>query len=69
MGEDDDILGEIPPEVSDLSLQFVGLPQVEIVRIFTMNFSRSTSIGSDTNKDLCTKYFRMRSKLEDRMLK
>ncbi len=53
VGEDDDILGEIAPYVSDLSLQFVGLPQVEIVRIFHNKFlSRSTPIGSDTNKDL-----------------
>lgn len=38
VGEDNDILGEIPLEVLDLSLQFVGLPQEEIVRIFHNKF-------------------------------
>ncbi|MCJ1345948.1 hypothetical protein MMC31_004158 [Peltigera leucophlebia] len=32
--EDDEIIGEIPPEVSDLSLWFAGLSQEEIVRNF-----------------------------------
>ena len=36
--EEDDIQGEIPPEVSELSLQFVGLPQEEIVKIFHNKF-------------------------------
>lgn len=36
--EDDEIQGEIPQEVSDLSLQFVGLPQEEIVKIFHTKF-------------------------------
>lgn len=32
--EDDDIIGEVPPEVENISLSFAGLPQEEIVRIF-----------------------------------
>ena len=36
--EDDEIQGEIPLEVSDISLQFVGLPQEEIVKIFQNKF-------------------------------
>lgn len=35
---EDEIQGEIPPEVTDLSLQFVGLPQEEIVKIFHNKF-------------------------------
>lgn len=38
VGADDEILGEITPEVSDFSLQFAGLPQEEIVRIFHNKF-------------------------------
>ncbi len=36
--EDDEIQGEIPPEVLDISLQFVGFPQEEIVTIFENKF-------------------------------
>lgn len=36
--EEDDIQGEILPEVSELSLKFVGLPQEEIVKIFHNKF-------------------------------
>ena len=38
MREDDEIPGEIPLEVSDISLQFVGLSQEEIVKIFQNKF-------------------------------
>ena len=34
IGGDDDILGEIPEEVQNLTLRFAGLPQEEIVKIF-----------------------------------
>lgn len=36
--EDDDIIGEVPPEVTNISLCFAGLPQEEIVRIFHNKF-------------------------------
>lgn len=38
IGEKDDIIGEVPPEVTNLSLCFAGLPQDEIVRIFHNKF-------------------------------
>ena len=34
IGGDDDILGEVPQEVQNLTLRFAGLPQEEIVKIF-----------------------------------
>ncbi len=36
--EENNIQGEIPPEVPELSLQFVGFPQEEIVKIFHNKF-------------------------------
>lgn len=36
--EDDDIIGEVPPEVMNLTLRFAGLPQEEFVRIFHNKF-------------------------------
>lgn len=36
--DDEDLQGEVPPEVSDIFLQFVGLPQEEIVKIFQNKF-------------------------------
>ena len=38
LGNDDDIIGEIPKEVQSLNIRFAGLPQVEIVRIFHNKF-------------------------------
>ena len=38
LSEDDDIIGEVPPEVSSISLRFAGLPQEEIIRIFHNKF-------------------------------
>ncbi len=35
---DEDLQGEVPPEVADLSPQFVGLPQEEILKIFQNKF-------------------------------
>lgn len=32
--EEDDIIGEVPLEVTNISLSFAGLPQEEIIRIF-----------------------------------
>lgn len=37
---DKDLQGEVPPKVSDLSFQFVELPQEEIVKIFRNKFKR-----------------------------
>ncbi len=36
--DDEDLQGEVPPEVADLSPQFVGLPKEEIVKIFQNKF-------------------------------
>ena len=36
--DEDDIIGEVPPEVTNICLRFVGLPQEEIVRIFHYKF-------------------------------
>ena len=36
--KEDDIIGEVPPEVTNISLSFAGLPQEEIVRIFHNRF-------------------------------
>lgn len=36
--EEDDITGEVPPEVTSITLRFAGLPQEEIVRIFQNKF-------------------------------
>lgn len=36
--EEEDIIGEVPPEVTNISLSFAGLPQEEIVRIFHNKF-------------------------------
>ena len=36
--DDEDLQGEVPPEVADLSPQFVGPPQEEIVKIFQNKF-------------------------------
>lgn len=38
VGEEDDIIGEVPPEVTNLSLRFAGLPQDKIVWIFHNKF-------------------------------
>ncbi len=38
VGEDDEIQGEIPLKVLDISLQFVGFPQEEIIKIFQNKF-------------------------------
>lgn len=38
IGDEDDITGEVPPEVMSIILQFAGLPQEEIVRIFQNKF-------------------------------
>lgn len=40
MREDDDSTGKMPPKVKAFSSQFAGLPQVEIVRIFSNKFRR-----------------------------
>lgn len=40
MREDDDSAGKMPPKVKAFSSQFAGLPQVEIVRIFSNKFRR-----------------------------
>lgn len=34
----EDLQGELPPKVADMSPQFVGLPQEEIVKIFQNKF-------------------------------
>ncbi len=36
--DDEDLQGEVPSEVADLSPQFVGLPQEDIVKIFQNKF-------------------------------
>ena len=36
--EDDNIIGEVPQEVMNITLRFAGLPQEEIVRIFHNKF-------------------------------
>ena len=36
--ENDDIIGEVPLEVSNISLHFAGLPKEEIIRIFHNKF-------------------------------
>lgn len=38
MTEKDDITGEVPPEVMNITLRFAGLSQEEIVRIFHNKF-------------------------------
>lgn len=38
VGMEDDIIGEAPPEVSNIGLSFAGLPQEEIIRIFHNRF-------------------------------
>lgn len=38
MTEEDDIIGEVPLEVKNITLRFAGLPQEEIVRIFQTKF-------------------------------
>lgn len=38
IGGDDDILGEVPQEVQNLTLRFAGLPREEIVKIFHNRF-------------------------------
>lgn len=36
--DDDDITGELPPEVMNITFRFAGLPQEEIIRIFHNKF-------------------------------
>lgn len=38
VGEKDDIINEVPPKVTNISLCFAGLPKDKIVRIFYNNF-------------------------------
>lgn len=48
MSEEDDILGEVPPEVKNIILRFAGLPQEEIVRIFQNKFKPINLYDSST---------------------
>lgn len=38
MTEEDDISGEVPSEVMNITFRFPGLPQEEIIRIFHNKF-------------------------------
>lgn len=38
MGDEDNIIGEIPPEVANIYFRFISLPQDEIVKIFHNKF-------------------------------
>ena len=48
MTEEDDIIGEVPVEVKNITLRFAGLPQEEIVRIFQNKFKPINLIASAT---------------------
>ncbi len=69
--EDDEIQGEIPLEVSDISLQFVRLLQEEIVKIFHNKFKPINLYSLRHMRGLSFEAYKDKERIgiEDRMLK
>ena len=69
--KDDEILGEISSEVSDLSLRFAGLPQEEIIRIFHNKFKPINLYRLRHMRELCYETFQDEERIgiEDGMLR
>lgn len=65
--ENYEILGEIPLEVSDLSLRFIGLPQQEIVLIFHNEFKSIISTSYAISKGSVSRPSMTKSELESGM--
>lgn len=69
--EDDDIIGEVPPEVANISLCFAGPPQEEIVRIFHNTFKAMNLYRLRHMRGLRYEAFQDQERIgiEDRMLR
>lgn len=69
--EEEDIQGEIPPKVSDIAPQFVGLPQEEIVKIFQNKYKPINFYRLRHMRGLTFEAYRNKEKIgiEDGLLK